>query len=188
MGRTIKFLALAACMCGVAAVTPAEANGGWQCVTYARTITDVSIRGNANTWWGQAAGRYERGTTPVPGAVLAFKSVPGMRAGHVAVVKDRINDREVIIDHANWTHRGGVERNARAIDVSDAGDWSAVRVTYGNGMGTRINPTFGFIYPSAGQRSAPTAAAFAAVTPTNRLAPLGVEIAMLAQAETAGLQ
>ncbi|MEP6784890.1 MAG: CHAP domain-containing protein [Sphingomonadales bacterium] len=126
---------------------------GWQCVTYARTITDVSIRGNANTWWGQAEGKYERGKAPAPGAVLAFKSIPGMRAGHVAVVKEIISDREVAIDHANWTVRGGVERNARAIDVSAAGDWSEVKVSYGSGMGTRVNPTFGFIY--AGGTSAP---------------------------------
>ncbi|UVO54569.1 CHAP domain-containing protein [Sphingomonas sp. SUN039] len=185
MGRTIKFLALAASLSAALAAAPAEARGGWQCVTYARTITDVSIRGNANTWWGQAAGRYERGKTPTPGAVLAFKSIPGMRAGHVAVVKDIVSDRELVIDHANWTRRGGVEHNARVIDVSDAGDWSAVKVSFGNGMGSRVNPTFGFIYPAAGERvAAPVYAS--AVKPTHRLAPLGVEIAMLARAEMAG--
>jgi surface antigen len=185
MGRTINFLTLAACMFGTAVAVPAQARGGWQCVTYARTITDVSIRGNANTWWGQAAGRYERGKTPTAGAVLAFKSIPGMRAGHVAVVKDVVSDRELVIDHANWSRRGGVEHNARVIDVSDAGDWSAVKVSYGNGMGTRVNPTFGFIYPGAGEREAAPVYA-STIAPTRRLAPLGVEIAMLAQAETAG--
>ena len=149
---------------------------------HARTITDVAIRGNANTWWGQAAGRYERGKTPVAGAVLAFKSIPGMRAGHVAVVEEIISSRELIINHANWTLRGGVERNARVVDVSEVGDWSAVKVSYGNGMGTRVNPTFGFIYPGAEHDEAPSFA------PTHRLAPLGVEIAMLAQAEMASAQ
>ncbi len=148
MNRVVIALALAACSFASAASAK-----GWQCVTYARTITDISIRGNANTWWSQAEGRYERGNTPAPGAVLAFKSIPGMRAGHVAVVKEIISDREVAIDHANWTVRGGVERNARAIDVSPAGDWSEVRVSYGSGMGNRVNPTFGFIY--AGGTSAP---------------------------------
>lgn len=183
MGRIIKFLTLAACMVGTVAAVPAQARGGWQCVTYARTITDVSIRDNANTWWGQAAGRYERGKTPVAGAVLAFKSIPGMRAGHVAVVEEIVSPRELIINHANWTVRGGVERNARVVDVSDAGDWSAVKVSYGNGMGTRVNPTFGFIYPGAAEQE--VAPSF---TPTRRLAPLGVEIAMLAQAEMASAQ
>ena len=185
MGRTKYCLALTACLFGTIAIAPAEARGGWQCVTYARTITDVSIRGNANTWWGQAAGRYERGKTPSTGAVLAFKSIPGMRAGHVAVVKDVVSDRELIIDHANWSRRGGVERNARAIDVSEAGDWSEVRVTYGNGMGTRVNPTFGFIYPSAEAREAAHAYA-TTIASTSRLEPLGFEIAMLSQAEMTG--
>jgi surface antigen len=149
MNRIAIALGLFACT-----ISGAASAKGWQCVTYARTITDVSIRGNANTWWGQAQGKYERGNTPAPGAVLAFKSIPGMRAGHVAVVKEIISDREVAIDHANWTVRGGVERNARAIDVSEAGDWSAVRVSYGSGMGNRVNPTFGFIY-AGGTSSTP---------------------------------
>lgn len=187
MRRSTKFFALAACCTASVGAAPAAAKGGWQCVTYARTITDVSIRGNANTWWGQAAGRYARGNRPVVGAVLAFKSIPGMAAGHVAVVKDRVSDRELIIDHANWTRRGGVEHGARVIDVSDANDWSAVRVTYGNSMGTRINPTFGFIYP--GERTDDRAPPkYAAATPTARLAAIGVEVAMLAQTESAGLQ
>lgn len=178
MGRSIKFFTLAACALGTAATAPAEAHGGWQCVTYARTITDVSIRGNASTWWGRAAGVYERGKTPVAGAVLAFKSSSGMRAGHVAVVKDVVSDRELIVDHANWSRRGSVERNAHVVDVSQAGDWSAVKVSFGGGMGTRVNPTFGFIYPGAVDHSdAPRTAS------TPHLAPLGAEIAMLARAE-----
>lgn len=125
--------------------TGAQAHG-WQCVTYARSVSSFDIHGNANTWWNQAEGRYERGKAPVAGAVLAFKSAPGMRAGHVAIVRGVVNDRELRIEHANWTVPGGVERDARAIDVSPNGDWSEVRVTYGNAMGTRVNPTFGFIY------------------------------------------
>jgi hypothetical protein len=37
-----------------------------------------------------------------------------------------------------------------AIDVSDAGDWSQVRVWHSptGQMGARTNPTFGFIYPA----------------------------------------
>jgi surface antigen len=188
MGRTIKFLALVACAFGVSVATPAMARGGWQCVTYARTITDVSIRGNANTWWGQAAGRYDRGKTPTPGAVLAFKSIPGMRAGHVAVVKDIVSDRELVIDHANWTRRGGVERNARVVDVSAAGDWSAVKVSFGSGMGSRTNPTFGFIYPGSARDADFAPAPSTAIVPTRRLEPLGLEIAMLAKSESAGGQ
>ena len=118
----------------------------WQCVTFARSVSGIDIRGNANTWWGQAAGRYARGHAPKVGAVLAFEATRKMRVGHVAMVSDVVSDREVLLTHANWSRRGGVETNARAIDVSAAGDWSEVRVQYGRAMGTSTYPTKGFIY------------------------------------------
>ncbi len=123
----------------------------WQCVTYAREVSGVQIRGNADTWWGQAEGRYERGQRPREGAVLALKSIPGMRAGHVAMVSAVVSEREVLLTHANWSRGGQVEHDARAVDVSAAGDWSAVRVWYAplRGLGTRVNPSHGFIYPDA---------------------------------------
>ena len=49
-----------------------------QCVPYARETSGVEIFGNAKTWWGQAAGRYERGFTPKVGAVMAFKPTRAM--------------------------------------------------------------------------------------------------------------
>jgi CHAP domain len=123
----------------------------WQCVTYARTITPVEIRGNANTWWSQAEGRYARGDKPREGAVMAFKASRAMPLGHVAVVSRIISDREVLLDHANWSRGGRVERDVRAVDVSEAGDWSAVKVWFGpiGDMGKRVNPVAGFIYPDA---------------------------------------
>ena len=137
--------------CVLATATPASAQF-WQCAPYAREISGIQIRGNANTWWSQAVGRYERGDAPKVGAVLAFEPTSRMRVGHVAMVSDVVNDREVLLTHANWSRRGGVETNARAIDVSAAGDWSEVRVQYGRAMGTSTYPTKGFIYadrPSA---------------------------------------
>ena len=48
--------------------TPVQAlNEGLQCVPYARALTGVEIRGDAHTWWGQADGRYQRGTAPTFG-------------------------------------------------------------------------------------------------------------------------
>ncbi len=127
---------------------PAQAQF-YQCVAYAREATGVTIRGNANTWWGKADGLYARGKAPKAGAILAFKSMRGMPMGHVAVVSKVAGDRELLLDHANWSRRGKVERGVRAIDVSPEGDWSQVRVWFArNGdLGTRVNPTFGFIYP-----------------------------------------
>lgn len=143
-------------------LTPAPAQAQfYQCVTYAREVTGVEIRGNANTWWSQAEGKYQRGKAPKAGAILAFKSMRGMPAGHVAVVSQIINDREVLLDHANWSSRGRVEHGVRAIDVSPEGDWSQVRVWYAGigDLGTRTNQTFGFIYP--GTHPAPVYAAAA---------------------------
>ena len=33
-----------------------------QCVPYARQVSGIRIFGDAHTWWGQAEGRYARGT------------------------------------------------------------------------------------------------------------------------------
>ena len=152
-------LALAA-TCALMTAAPASAQF-WQCVTFARSVSGIQIRGNANTWWGQAAGRYARGHAPKVGAVLAFEATSRMRVGHVAMVSDVVSDREVLLTHANWSRRGGVETNVRAIDVSSAGDWSEVRVQFGHAMGTSSYPTKGFIYadrPSAVEGLASTAA------------------------------
>jgi len=120
----------------------------WQCAPFARMISGIAIRGNANTWWAQAAGRYLRGDIPKVGAVLAFEATRRMRVGHVAMVSKIVSAREVLLTHANWSHRGGVERNVRAVDVSAAGDWSQVKVWFApqGGLGTSAYPTKGFIY------------------------------------------
>ena len=120
----------------------------WQCAPFARQISGIQIRGNANTWWSQAAGHYERGHSPRVGAVLSFQSTSRMRVGHVAMVSGVVSDREVRLTHANWSRRGGVETDVRAIDVSAAGDWTEVRVYYAptGGLGTSSYPTNGFIY------------------------------------------
>lgn len=133
--------------CGLMSATPAAAQF-WQCAPYAREISGIQIRGNANTWWGQAEGRYERGHAPREGAVLAFQSTRRMRVGHVAMVSKVVSEREVLLTHANWSRRGGVERDVRAVDVSAAGDWSLVKVWYApqHGLGTSSYPTSGFIY------------------------------------------
>ncbi|MBX9797014.1 CHAP domain-containing protein [Sphingomonas sp.] len=119
-----------------------------QCVPFARQVSGIEIRGNAYTWWAQAEGRYARGQVPQVGAVLAFAAHGKMRLGHVAMVSAILSDREVLLTHANWSRRGGIERDVRAIDVSPAGDWSQVRVWYGpmRDLGLTVYPAHGFIY------------------------------------------
>ncbi|KQM63429.1 hypothetical protein ASE75_13385 [Sphingomonas sp. Leaf17] len=140
--------------CAMMMAAPAAAQF-WQCAPYAREISGIQIRGNANTWWGQAAGRYDRGHAPKVGAVLAFDATHRMRVGHVAMVSRIVSDREVLLTHANWSRRGGIERNVRAVDVSANGDWSMVKVWYGpqGGLGTSAYPTRGFIYSGSAPKA-----------------------------------
>jgi surface antigen len=165
--------------CALMTAMPAAAQF-WQCAPFAREVSGIDLHGNANTWWGQAAGRYERGTTPRVGAVLAFEATRKMRVGHVAMVSKVVSDREVLLTHANWSRRGGVETDVRAIDVSAAGDWSEVKVWYApqGGLGTSVYPVSGFIYsghaPSAPtvEQQQPTAAQLNAIIAANAAVPV----------------
>jgi hypothetical protein len=130
-------------------ITPAAAGGFLQCAPYARQVSGIQLFGNADSWWNQAQGRYDRGHAPRVGAILAFSSSRAMPVGHVAMVSKVVGEREVLLTHANWSYRGGIERNVRAIDVSPDNDWTDVRVWYGpiGDLGLRSNPASGFIYP-----------------------------------------
>jgi hypothetical protein len=118
-----------------------------QCVPYARAASGIQIRGDAHTWWRQARGNYTRGKHPELGAVMALTTGPNR--GHVAVVKRIVNDRKVIVDHANWLNRGQIHANTPVVDVSEAGDWSRVKVWYtpGRQLGSSPYNVVGFIYP-----------------------------------------
>lgn len=141
----VRFALVSSCV--LLAAGPATAQF-WQCAPFARSVSGIAIHGDAGTWWGQAAGRYDRGETPVEGAVMAFEPTRRMRVGHVAMVSRVVSDREVLLTHANWSRRGRVETDVRAVDVSAAGDWSLVKVWYGpnGGLGTSSYPVKGFIY------------------------------------------
>jgi hypothetical protein len=123
---------------------------GISCVPYARQVSGIQVAGNAWEWWNNAAGTYARGHQPEVGSVLNFRANGRMRLGHVAVVTQVINPREVIVDHANWPSGGGyggISRGVAIVDVSEANNWSAVRVELGRNSGFgSIYPTYGFIY------------------------------------------
>ena len=127
-----------------------QAGGGVSCVPFARIDSGILVAGNAWQWWDNAKGVYARGSVPEPGSVLTFRANGRMRLGHVAVVSRVINPREIEIEHANWPAggmRGGVARNIPVVDVSEANDWTAVRVGLGQGGGFgSVYPTYGFIY------------------------------------------
>ncbi len=130
-----------------------------QCVPYARQVSGIGIYGDAHTWWGQAAGHYQRGASPRVGAVMAFAPHGKMLLGHVAAVSKVVDSRTVLLRHANWSlingRRGQIEDNVRAIDVSPANDWSEVRVWFApiGGLGSTHWPVTGFIYPAGSKAS-----------------------------------
>lgn len=136
--------------CGLMTAMPATAKT-LQCVPFARDVSGIDIHGNARTWWEQADGRYARGHAPRVGAVMAFAASGKMRYGHVAMVSQVLSDREVLLTHANWSYRGGIERNVLAVDVSPEGDWSEVRVWYApiRDLGKTSYHVRGFIYADA---------------------------------------
>ena len=140
--------------CGLMTATPAMAQF-WQCAPYAREISGIDIHGNANTWWGQAAGSYERGHAPKVGAVLAFQSD---RAACGSAMSRWCRRSSATAKSCSPTPIGraaaGSSTTSRAVDVSAAGDWSEVKVWYGpqGGLGTSTYPTNGFIYSGHARR------------------------------------
>ncbi|AOW48914.1 CHAP domain-containing protein [Acetobacter ascendens] len=118
-----------------------------QCVAYAKSASEVMLHGNARDWWHNAAGVYDRGHAPEPGSVLNFRATRRMPLGHVAVVRNVVDNRTIMIDQSHWA-QAGISHNVAVIDVSPNNDWSAVRVALNNhsgGFGS-IYPTYGFIY------------------------------------------
>lgn len=169
--------------CLLFAAPAAALNEGLQCVPYARALSGVEIRGDAHTWWHQADGKYDRGVAPRVGAVLAFQPYGKMRLGHVAAVRRIIDERTILISHANWSTIGGIrghiEQDVRAIDVSEDNDWSAVRVWYtpNAALGSTQWPAYGFIYPRARRSEVEAQKALASLLADKPQAPAVVQLA-----------
>jgi hypothetical protein len=121
-----------------------------ECVVYAREASGIDLRGDAAAWWDAAAGRYDRGSRPEPGAILVFRRTT-KSVGHLAVITRVLGPRLVVASHANWLNGGRVHEGTPIEDVSAAGDWSSVRVWYtpGRVWGRTKYATYGFIYPRA---------------------------------------
>lgn len=121
---------------------------GINCAPFARELSGLPLYGEADSWWRQAAGRYDRGSEPVPGAVLVFRRSARLAAGHVAVVSRVLGARQIHVTQANWIP-GEVDQDQLVIDVSERNDWSAVRVWYTpeHHMGGFAYATYGFIVP-----------------------------------------
>jgi surface antigen len=116
-----------------------------QCVPYAREVSHIQLSGDAFLWWAEASGRYARGSTPVEGAVLNFRSIGRMPLGHVAVVTSVIDSRTILVTQANWVH-GSITNDVTMQDVSPNNDWTEVEVELGDSHWGAAYPTYGFIY------------------------------------------
>ena len=118
-----------------------------QCVPFARRETGVEIFGDAHTWWAQAAARYERTGAPSEKAVMVLRGYGDANRGHVAVVREIVSPRLIVVDHANWLNAGEITRDVPIRDVSEAGDWSQVQVwnVPGRHWGGRTYNVQGFI-------------------------------------------
>ena len=122
-----------------------------QCVPFARDHSHVALYGDAYTWWDQAAGRFARGASPKPGAVMVLNNYAGPGRAHLAVVREIVDARDIRIDHANWLDDGAIYLNNPVRDVSPDNDWSQVRVynVKTEAWGGRIYTVQGFIGPDA---------------------------------------
>jgi CHAP domain len=120
-----------------------------ECVPYARARSGIPIHGDANTWWAQAAGRYQREASPLLGSVMVLTGYASDGRNHLAVVSAMVDGREIRVDHANWLNDGNIYVDDPVIDVSANNDWSAVRVWNARtrAWGTRVYLVEGFIGP-----------------------------------------
>jgi surface antigen len=119
------------------------------CVPYARDHSNVNIRGDADTWWDKAAGRFKRGSTPSDGAIMVLTGYSGPGHAHLAVVREVVSSREIRVDHANWLNNGAIYLNNPVADISPRNDWSLVLVwnLETHAWGTHTYEVRGFIGP-----------------------------------------
>jgi surface antigen len=112
-------------------------------------LSGVPIHGDAWTWWDKAKGQYQRSGRPAVGAILVVSRSSRNRYGHLAVVTRIVNEREIIVSHANWLNKGQIHLDTPVRDVSRRNDWSSVRFWYtpGNVLGKSTYPVSGFILP-----------------------------------------
>jgi surface antigen len=120
-----------------------------QCVPYARSRSQIALRGDAYTWWDQAAGRYARNAAPSEGSVMVLYGYAGPNRAHLAVVREIVGARDIRVDHANWLDDGAIYEDDPVRDVSADNDWTQVRVynLKAGAWGSRIYPVQGFIGP-----------------------------------------
>jgi surface antigen len=148
--RLVLVLCLTACGTARSGSSPSTSSSaddvGLSCVLYARAVSGIDIRGDAYAWWDNAAGRYLRGQVPQAGAVLVLAKTDRLQLGHLAVVRQVIDGRDILVDHSNWVP-GKIIMGMQVQDVSPANDWTELRFfNQDYGVFGSIYPADGFIY------------------------------------------
>jgi hypothetical protein len=117
------------------------------CVEYARMRSGLAVFGDAKHWWERAKNLYARLPHPVEEAVMVFSGSKRLKRGHVAVVTQIVSPRQIIVDQANWQNKGEIDHATPVLDVSQANDWSKVRVwdIRSGGFGSHVYAISGFI-------------------------------------------
>jgi surface antigen len=123
------------------------------CVQYVRQASSIELSGNAWAWWPNAKGRYPTSQRPARSTVLVFQRTKAMPSGHVAVVKEVLDRRTIVVEHANWAPRDGLKGRVSVDlveDVSPGNDWTTVRVMHrpSSSFG-KPYATNGFIHPKS---------------------------------------
>ena len=131
---------------------------GISCVPFARNDSGIEVAGNAWQWWDNAAGVYARGSVPEarqrPRLPRQRPHAPRPCRGRQPRGQCPRRSRSTTPTGGARGMHGGVARNMPVVDVSEANDWSAVRVGLGeSGEFGSVYPTYGFIYdrPDTGQ-------------------------------------
>ena len=89
--------------------------------------------------------------------MIVFARTARLPLGHVAVVSRVVENRVVMLTHANWSRfngeRGHAEQDVTLFDVSPDNDWSEVKVWFrdSDGLGGTVYPVYGFIYGQPAQ-------------------------------------
>jgi len=147
----LLLFALGACASGTPSLRGAGASfreAGLQCAPFARELSGIALYGDAASWWDSAEGRYRREQAPVVGGVLVFRRSGRLPSGHVSVVSRVLAARQIEVIQANWVP-GELDEDQLVVDVSEANDWTAVRVWYPpvGQLGAHAYEAYGFVLP-----------------------------------------
>ena len=151
---------------------------GISCAPFARELSGIALYGEADSWWDQAAGHYNRANRPRLGSALVLRRESRLPSGHVSVVSRILGPRQIQVTQANWV-AGELALDQLVVDVSERNDWTEVRVWWPpiGQLGSHPYPAYGFIEATAPAsheelvNTAPTAARLAVTSNVGRPPP-----------------